>query len=295
MDPMAEAHIKHPSAAIGPTATTTNETSVASNDASMNYAPISPPASPHLKDRATVYHYQKPTKQPRFPRNPCPSAHYTLSLLSSEHEAQRLFGKSFTLRSPITGELLGPFALLSYTDAWIPRYCAYIHRAVLTTTLFNSRERELIVLAVAGATRAEYVVYAHRRIARAVGLDAEQIEAALEGRAWTDMLDLSVREKNIYRLASEMAASWGRVADATWQAVVVKDKPKAKAQEGWLEKEDVWEDIEVDGQPVEVDEGRLTREEVATLAQVLASTMFVSVLVNCADVEVPLESGQEQP
>lgn len=136
----------------------TSHTSMTGIRTTRNHAPISPPASPHLHDRPTVHHYQKPTKQPRFPRKPCPSAHYTLSLLSSEHEAQRLFGKSFTLRSPTTGELLGPFALLSYTDAWIPRYCAYIHRAVLTTTLFTSRERELIVLAVAGVTQAEYVV-----------------------------------------------------------------------------------------------------------------------------------------
>jgi hypothetical protein len=268
----------------------------------MNHASISPPASPHYKpdlkaDRATVHHYTKPIKTPRFPRNPCPSAHYTLSLLSSEHEAQRLFGSSFKLRSSVTGELLGPFALLSYTDAWIPRYCAYIHRAVLTTTLFTNRERELIVLSVASVTRAEYVVYAHRQIARSVGLSGSVVEGALGGAKFTDMLDLTKRESNVYRLASEMAGNWGRVSDATWRDVVAKDEPKAKGQEGWLEKEDVWEDIEVDGKPVEVedgDEARLTREEVATLAQVLASTMFVSVLVNCADVEVPSEGGQAQ-
>ena len=259
---------------------------------SAEHIPLSPPASPvfPLHD-ARVSHYTKPNKPPRFPRHPCPTAHYTLSLLDSEHQAQRLFGKSFTLRSPVTGELLGPFALLSYTDAWIPMYCKYIHK-VVSTPLFTLRERELIVLAVAGVTRAEYVVYAHRRIAAAAGLDEDVVEAALKGCAWMEMLDLSAREKNVYRLAAEMARSWGRVGDATWDAVVAKDKPKAKAQEGWLETgcepsdEERVRDGNKPGSNKE-DEPFLTREEVATLAQVLASTLFVSVLVNCADVEVP--------
>lgn len=250
--------------------------------------PLSPPASPLPLTDAKVSNYTKPAKQPRFPRHPFPTPHYTLSLLSSEHEAQRLFGDSFTLRSPVTGELLGPFALLSYTDAWIPKYCRYIHSVVSTST-FNLRERELIVLAVAGVSQADYIMYAHRRIATSVGLSGDTVEAALQGETWMEMLDLSAREKNVYRLASEMAKSWGRLSNETWRAVVTPDQPKPKGQEGWLEKE-VGEEgagcarqCEADGQTTD----RLTRSEIATLAQVLASTMFVSVLVNCAEVEVP--------
>lgn len=230
---------------------------------------------------AKVNNYKKPTKTPRFPRHPCPTANYTLSLLSAEHQAQRLFGQSFRLRNPITGELLGPFAVLSYTDGWIPRYCNYIH-SILSSSLFTLRERELIVLAVASVTRAEYVMHAHCRIAASVGLRDEAIEAALSRYGWMDMVDLSPREKNVYRIASEMAGNWGRVSDDTWAAVVVKDKPKAKGQEGWLEREfvDVEKVIE------DACEERLQRGEVAILAQVLASTMFVSVLVNCADLDI---------
>lgn len=173
-------------------------------------------------------------------------------------------------------------------------YCAYIHR-VVSTPLFSERERQLIVLAVAGVTGAEYVQEEHRRIARAAGLEMEAVEGALAGER---VGELSKKEETVYGLALEMAENWGRVSDETWRNVVVKDKPKVKGQEGFLECEDVaWEDIEVDGRVLESDEGRLSREEVAMLAQVVASSMFVSVLVNCADVEVPqaTREGVEQP
>jgi AhpD family alkylhydroperoxidase len=264
---------------------------------SADHVPLSPPASPTfaapkfpLRD-AKVNNYKKPTKTPRFPRHPCPTANYNLSLLSAEHQAQRLFGQSFTLRNPITGELLGPFAVLSYTDGWIPRYCNYIH-SIVSSSLFTLRERELIVLAVASVTRAEYVIYAHRRIAASVGLKDETIDAALARYGWMDMISLSPREKNVYRIASEMAGNWGRVSDETWSAVVVKDKPKAKGQEGWLEREFVGVEKVVE----DAGEERLQRGEVAMLAQVLASTMFVSVLVNCADLDIgEKEEGVGQP
>ncbi|KAJ4369504.1 hypothetical protein N0V86_009339 [Didymella sp. IMI 355093] len=266
---------------------TTHLTVSADND------PLSPPASPTfvapkfpLRD-AKVSNYKKPSKTPRFPRHPCPTANYNLSLLSAEHQAQRLFGQSFALRNPKTGELLGPFAVLSYTDGWISRYCNYIH-SILSSSIFTLRERELIVLAVASVTRAEYIMHAHRRIAASVGLDDETIEGALVRYSWMDMMNLSPREKNVYRIASEMAENWGCVSDETWAAVVVKDKPKAKGQEGWLEREF----IDVGAEIVEACGERLQRGEVATLAQMLAGTMFVSVLVNCADLDLGVEEEE---
>lgn len=51
-----------------------------------------------------------------------------------------------------------------------------------------------------------------------------------------EMVGLSAREESVYRLALEMARNWGRVSDETWRDVVTKDKPKAKGQEGWLER-----------------------------------------------------------
>ncbi|KAJ4325354.1 hypothetical protein N0V94_000696 [Neodidymelliopsis sp. IMI 364377] len=255
-----------------------------------------PPESPPTSPDSELHNYTALPQTPRFPRNPCPSAHHTLSLISSESSAQRLFGTSFTLRSPKTGEPFGPFTLLAYTDTLLYSYCAYIHK-VLSTPLFTVRERELAVLAVASITQAQYVRAAHRRIARSAGLSDYAVEAALSGEELGHMLELSKRERSIYKLAAEMSRGWGRVSDETWRAVVEKEKPRSKGQEGWLEREDEgWEDIDGDGDKVvEGKEGKLTREEVAMLTQVVASAMFMSVLVNCADTatEVPGAGGVE--
>ncbi|KAH6625644.1 hypothetical protein C7974DRAFT_414144 [Boeremia exigua] len=293
-----------------PTASTDAVNTTTMNAVTAGDAPLSPPASPTFPlANATVSRYTAPTNPPRFPRHPCPTSHYTLSLLSSEHEAQRLFGPAFTLRSPTTGELLGPFALLSYTDAWIPKYCRYIH-SVVSTPVFTLRERELVILAVAGVSQAEYVVGVHRRVAREVGLREGVVEGALAGvemgDEWMGMLGLSAREKNVWRIAREMAQGWGRVSEKTWGAVVVKDELKGRGVEGWLDMEGDGEDVKTaveDGEKKMGDGSvgekpdRLTREEVATLAQVLASTMFVSVLANCADVKAPKDAGDiiQQP
>jgi hypothetical protein len=76
------------------------------------------------------------------------------------------------------------------------------------------------------------------------------------------------------------------VGEGTWRAVIARDEPKKRAQEGWLEPEPEPEP-ELSEEEEEREGGgegeKLTREEVATLAQVLASALFVSVLVNCAE------------
>ena len=256
-------------------------------------APPSPPQSPLFplpSAEALSPANAKPSPAPpRFPPDPCPTAHHTLSLLSSEHTAQRLFGPSFTLRCPSTGALLGPFALLSYTDAWIPAYCRYIHNT-LATPLFTLRERDIIVLAAAGVTQAHFLVQSYRKNAGEAGFCKETIECVLSREAWQRIPGLSARERNVYRLASEMAGSWGRVGEETWRAVVVRDEPKRRGQEGWLEPEPEPEPepklYEQEGKEGGQRE-RLTKKEVATLAQVLASALFMSVLVNCAEAAVP--------
>lgn len=252
--------------------------------------PTAPPDSPLLPSASAKSLLPTTAKQspsppphaPRFPPHPHPTAHHTLSLLSSEHTAQHLFGPSFTLRCPSTKTLQGPFALLAYTDAVIPHYCRYIHGA-LASPLFSPRERELIVLAAAGVTEAKFLGKGYGQYEGEEGLTAETVGGVVRGEEWMRVPGLSARERNLYRLASEMAGSWGRVGEETWRAVVLQDKPKRGAQEGWLEPElesGVYEDEEEEGGG----EGeRLTREEVATLAQVLASALFVSVLVNCAE------------
>lgn len=192
-----------------------------------------------------------------------------------------------------------------------PKYCRYIH-SILSTSVFSVRERELIVLAAASVTQAEYVTCVHRRLATSVGLSAETVNSVLAGEVCNEFLDLNSREKNVYRMAREMARYWGRVKEETWEAVLIQDEPKPRRQDGWLETEpdaeigrenefrrvigaaangsckagvDVAE--QMDSSCPDRNSDRLSRGEIATLAQVLASTMFVSVLVNCAETQVP--------
>ncbi|KAF2996021.1 hypothetical protein E8E13_002161 [Curvularia kusanoi] len=252
-----------------PAHSTTSSTLTATESPAANtsHTPLSPPTTPkYPTPDAKVAHYTPPPQRPRFPRHPCPTPHHTLSLLASEHEAQRLFGPDFSLRSPETGELQGPFALLGYTDAWIPKYCRYIH-SVLEAPGFSRRERELVVAAVVAVSGARWVGSEMGGLGKEVG-------------------GLSARERNVGRLAGEMVQGWGRVAESTWREVVVRDGGKSRGVEGWLEGEtDVEREGEMGGDDAGagLDGDRLTREEAATLAQVVASVMFVSVLVNCAE------------
>ena len=115
---------------------------------------------------------------------------------------------------------------------------------------------------------------------------AETVGAVMRGDAWGRVPGLSGRERNLYRLASEMAGGWGRVGEETWGAVVVvEDRRGERGVDGWLEPEpELASGVYEDGEEGGAGGGeRLTREEVATLAQVLASALFVSVLVNCAE------------
>ncbi|OSS48537.1 hypothetical protein B5807_07832 [Epicoccum nigrum] len=265
--------------------TTDSATTILATTLTKHTTPINPLAPPSPPESPPTPTNPSP---PRFPSHPHPTAHHTLSLLSSEHTAQRLFGPAFTLRSPATGALLGPFALLAYTDACIPAYCRYIH-GLLATPLFTPCERHLIILAAAGVTRVQFVVQRYRQDAGTAGLSDETVERVLSGEAAAQVPRLTARERNVYALARELAGSWGRVRDETWRSVVVQDKPRRRAQEGWLEPEPEPEPEKCEDKDEEEEESpgggseRLTREEVATLAQVLASALFVSVLVNCAE------------
>ncbi|KAF2793460.1 hypothetical protein K505DRAFT_325478 [Melanomma pulvis-pyrius CBS 109.77] len=193
---------------------------------------------------------------PRFPPILPSALTTTQKAAASEAEAlvRKTFGSSFKLHSP-NDALLGPFGILMYTpNAFVP-YVQHLY-AVLSTPLFSPRERELATLAVCAVTRAQYVDYAHKRIAISVGLTPEQVDAAATGKA--EGLELE-RERVVYELSLEMARSFGRVEDGRW----------------------------------EVGERILGRESMAALVQIVAAYMYTSLLVNLAEVEVPADGAAE--
>lgn len=142
-----------------------------------------------------------------------------------------------------------------YTPNTFVPYVQHLY-AVLSTPLFSPRERELATLAVCAVTRAQYVDYAHKRIAISVGLTPEQVEAAVAGNA--EGLEVE-RERVVYELSLEMARSFGRVEDERW---------------------DVGTRI-------------LGRERMAALAHIVAAYMYTSLLVNLAELEVPADEEVE--
>jgi 4-carboxymuconolactone decarboxylase len=104
---------------------------------------------------------------------------------------------------PITdadGQLLGPFAIMLLSPA-VGNAMQQVGATIRFGTALTGRERELAILAVAGALNSEFERLAHVPAARGLGLTEPQIDAALAGRAADG---LSADEAMVGRLALAM-------------------------------------------------------------------------------------------
>jgi 4-carboxymuconolactone decarboxylase len=134
---------------------------------------------------------------------------------------------------PITdadGQLLGPFAIMLLSPE-VGNAMQQVGATIRFGTALTGRERELAILAVAGALDSEFERIAHVPAARALGLTEPQIDAALAGRAADG---LSADEAIVGRLARAMtvdrtlsdedyayaaeALGQERLAELTWLA-----------------------------------------------------------------------------
>jgi 4-carboxymuconolactone decarboxylase len=134
---------------------------------------------------------------------------------------------------PITdadGQLLGPFAIMLLSPE-VGNAMQQVGATIRFGTALTGRERELAILAVAGALDSEFERIAHVPAARALGLTEPQIDAALDGRAADG---LSADEAIVGRLARAMtvdrtlsdedyayavdALGQERLAELTWLA-----------------------------------------------------------------------------
>jgi 4-carboxymuconolactone decarboxylase len=79
------------------------------------------------------------------------------------------------------GRLLGPFAVMLLTPA-IGHAMQQVGATIRFGTALSARERELAILTVAGELRCDFERLAHEPAARAAGLSADQVDAALSGR-----------------------------------------------------------------------------------------------------------------
>lgn len=187
------------------------------------------------------------TPIPRFPPGEQNDAQKA-AFAEAEKRVRETFGSNFKLKDD-QGNLLGPFAILSYTsESFLP----YLNFAAAVNTLpyITARERELTALATGFVTQTPYIVYAHKNIGMTMGLSQEQVDDAAEGKSPEA---LEEREKLVYDLALEMAKTSGKVTDEQFQ-------------------------LGVQG---------IGREGVSSIAQLVGAYLLGSVLVNGADVTVP--------
>jgi 4-carboxymuconolactone decarboxylase len=133
---------------------------------------------------------------------------------------------------PITdadGQLLGPFAIMLLSPE-VGNAMQQVGAKIRFGTALTGRERELAILAVAGALNSEFERLAHVPAARGLGLTEPQIDAALVGRAADG---LSADEAMVGRLALAMTVD-RTLSDDDYSAGVEALGQERLAELTWL-------------------------------------------------------------
>ncbi|PWY80064.1 hypothetical protein BO83DRAFT_435101 [Aspergillus eucalypticola CBS 122712] len=151
-----------------------------------------------------------------------------------------------------SGVILGPYSPLYYTPSIIKPWFAFAY-SIGSQPHVTAREKELAILATLAEHRAPYVQYAHLHSARAAGFSQEQIAQALQGQQLQPPAGLSDAEQAVYMAALAMARSRGPISTEVFDAAVAA----------------------------------LGREKVAEVAHVVGGYMYVCLLSNLANEEVP--------
>lgn len=139
----------------------------------------------------------------------------------------------------------------SYTPSLIQTWFAH---GMMTTRLpeLSDRERELCILATLSVIDSPYPRFAHKMIARQVGLTPGAIQAAVEGIPDSN---LSETEAAVYQLARVLAKSRGPISDHDFQAALK----------------------------------HVDRKKILAVLHMVVSYIYVSLLTNIGDCEVPPE------
>ncbi len=133
---------------------------------------------------------------------------------------------------PITdegGRLLGPFAVMLLTPE-VGNAVQQVGAKIRFATALTARERELAILAVAGAARSDFERLAHEPAALRAGLTRAQVNAALSGQVPGG---LAGDEALVCRLARVMTAD-RNLADDDYAAGVAALGKERLAELTWL-------------------------------------------------------------
>ena len=98
------------------------------------------------------------------------------------------------------GSLNGPFGLMLHAPA-VGGALSSLGEAIRYGSSLDGRLREIAILAVGATRRSDYEVWAHERVAAAMGFSTDEIAALVDG-SWTSHDE---RESVTYEVAVELA------------------------------------------------------------------------------------------
>jgi alkylhydroperoxidase family enzyme len=128
-----------------------------------------------------------------------------------------------------SGRLLGPFAVMLLTPE-VGNAMQQVGAKIRFSTALTARERELGILAVAGALRSDFERLAHEPAALKAGLTQPQVDAALSGRVPDGLTE---DEALVCRLARVMTAA-RNLSDADYEAGLAALGKERLAELTWL-------------------------------------------------------------
>ncbi|KAL8709362.1 MAG: hypothetical protein Q9225_007466 [Loekoesia sp. 1 TL-2023] len=149
----------------------------------------------------------------RYP--PIPPAQQTPEQKQAQAEIESLgsiFGGPLT-RKDGDGTMLGPFVPMLYSPQSTQPF-AFLASVIPNLPHLTPRVRELAILACAATYEAPFVLYAHSRIALAVGLTPGQITVA-RGGSMPSGLDRM--EQAAWQYSIRLAGTRGPLDTATWE------------------------------------------------------------------------------
>ncbi|MEL7028897.1 MAG: carboxymuconolactone decarboxylase family protein [Pseudomonadota bacterium] len=110
---------------------------------------------------------------------------------------------------------------LSHSPDMLIAWMGFAEHVLLKSSL-SERDREIVILRIAWNAQSEYEWGMHTMVARRVGMDEADIEAAIEGPSaarWAP------HESALVSAVDEIMSGW-KVSDATWSALAQRYTPE---------------------------------------------------------------------
>jgi len=128
------------------------------------------------------------------------------------------FDEYFTTKLPSTGALIGPFGLMLHTPS-MGRAVLDVGKALRQLPGLKPKTAEIAVLTVCAQEQAHYELYARRRMASALGISSDEIDALVSGQC---PVTLNGEERAAFHVARELCASFGSLSQWAWETAIIE-------------------------------------------------------------------------